>query len=240
METHDHTPEFPYLPPDFPRDIYKEIYAVTGRTPATRDVPLFKNEFNSLAVWHTLRTIYIYFRSRYKPFTYTTDFSEYEKFGTLEIIEHLRAILDRINVLQNGVNTKNTMGWEHFGVCDIHFKFYLQFVDAFLEAVQGLSFTDRYDQRMKKFYEQMDRTIGGSVDKIMADYAEQSGLKPLTYQFSPEQSRIIHLRSTEWGEKRTAEFMAEKIIPLIIENPHSQLSTEKLIALIAEFEHTNN
>lgn len=236
METNNNNIVFPIISPDFPRKIYDAIYDLTGRKNSSQNLALFRSEFTSLHVWHALRCVYIYFKTFYPNFKYIYDFKEYDKYQPLEIVEHLRGMLAKTDIQTDGQYAK-LLNWEHIGECDTHFEFFVQLVDSFLEAVQGLSFSAKFDQRMEKFLEKI-RSFSVIQQQIINDYLQKNNYKPITYAFSKEHSKIIYFHSTEWGEEKTSEFLVNYIVPLLIENNDLQLSTEKLLALITRFENS--
>jgi len=234
MEKNNQPIVFPSLSIDFPKKIYHEIYELTNRQNSSYQHPTFRGSFTTLHVWHALRSIYIHFKTFYPNFKYLYDFKDYDEYQPLEIVEHLRGMLAKTDIQTNGQYAK-LLNWEHLGECHTHFEFFVQLVDSFLEAVQGLSFGVKFDQRMEKFLEKI-KSFSVIQQQIINDYLQKNNHKPITYAFSKEHSKIIYFHSTEWGEKKTSEFLINYIVPLLIENNNLQLTTEKLLALITRFE----
>ncbi len=222
---------------DFPRQIYRDIYDLTARQNKAEKLSRFRNELTSLHVWFALRSVYIHFKASYPNYQYIYDFKEYDEFSTLEIVEHLRGMLAKTDSQTIDGQYAKLLNWEHLGECDTHFEFFIQLVDAFLEAVQGLSFAAKFDFRMEKFLEKI-KNFSFIQEKFINDHLEKNNIKPITYAFSPEHSKIIFFHSAEWGEEKTSKFLVNHIVPLLIDNPSFQLTTEKLLALIGQFENS--
>lgn len=237
MNTNYKGPFFLPIKNDFPQQIYKEIYDLTGRKNKSPNLATFRNEFTTLHVWHALRSVYIHLKTEYPYFKYLYNFSDYDEFTPLEIVEHLRSMLAKTDSQTSNSQYTQLLNWEHLGECDTHFEFFIQLVDAFLEAVQGLSFSVKFDLRMEKFLEKI-RSFSVIQEEIINDYLQKNNLQPITYAFSPEHSKIIYFHSAEWGEQKTSRFLVNYIVPLLVENPQIKLTTEKLLALIGQFENT--
>lgn len=233
MTAQEYETLFPDIPDDYPRLVYQAIYNLTGREDISDKIKRFRGSYTQLDVWHALRSAYISLKADNKEFKYKYNFKDYKIFSVYEMVEHLREITASSPDLARLDQDRFT--WEHLADCEHHWQIYLIMVNSFLEAVQGMNFSKRFNGRLEKFF----KKILLALENLLAKLIEELGVEIDKYsiELSPEQSFMLSQQAEEWGEEKTARFIAEYIVPLVkVDDDKLDLTTEKLLALLAQFE----